>query len=476
MAEFGISMDRTKGDRTVTATEEPAPWSAALQDLRGSIKRSLGLIILLSLFGAAIGVGLKAISRGSASATAQLMLDPRGFQVLANDLTTGQYDANAAINFVESQMRLITSERVLTKVAEAEREIKRPADNATVSTNTENETSSRIVAYRKALKIDRAERSFIIDVTARAPDGEAAAWLANAVVKAYMEEDSLNRADAARRFTGLLTDRLDELRARLADSESKAEQLRIEKNLLGTNNGLVVEQQLNTAMAELANAQSRLMNAQGRFEQIEAAGNDPSMVATLDPTNQPPAIIALRERQTAARERLAELVQQLGDRHPQVLSARARLIETDRRVSGELGRIRAAARLDLQRARDEEAAARRTVDRLTSDLAAARKAQIQVRALEQEVEANRTLLASFETRSMETRELERINSTNSRIVSVARPPEPVNQQNAMIAWGLAGSLVGLFSAIGLIVLLQLFRFSAVGSTSLPTFTQHRRAA
>lgn len=408
-------------------------------------------------------------------ATAQIFIDPRGLQVFDNELTPRQQDSNTAINFVESQARIVTSQSVLSRVVDSERLTEDPEfngkggaswavallDRLGMARGGEESLESR---ERQALNslydrviVRRPERTFVIEVTVRAADPDKAARLANAVSHAYIDSQTAARADAARRATQSLTNRLDELRARVRSAEERAEAFRRQNGLVGTRTQLVSEQQLTDANTQLGQAQARVAEAQARHEQIQISLRSTSQAGALPEAVMSPTIAALRGQQAEARRRLADAQTEFGPRHPTVRNGQAQVADLDRAIADELGRIAQAARADLDRARAAEATQRRTVEQLTAQASSAGQAFVQLRELQREVDVNRNLLNTFLSRSRETSELERVDTSNARIITVAQPPRDRVFPPRGVVMAAAGFVAGAGLGIGLAILLALLK-------------------
>lgn len=407
--------------------------------------------------------------------TAQIFIDPRGLQVFDNELTPRQQDSNTAINFVESQARIVTSQSVLSRVVDSERLTEDPEFNGKGGASWAVALLDRLgmarggeesfeARERQALNslydrviVRRPERTFVIEVTVRAADPDKAARLANAVSHAYIDSQTAARADAARRATQSLTNRLDELRARVRSAEERAEAFRRQNGLVGTRTQLVSEQQLTDANTQLGQAQARVAEAQARHEQIQISLRSTSQAGALPEAVMSPTIAALRGQQAEARRRLADAQTEFGPRHPTVRNGQAQVADLDRAIADELGRIAQAARADLDRARAAEATQRRTVEQLTAQASSAGQAFVQLRELQREVDVNRNLLNTFLSRSRETSELERVDTSNARIITVAQPPRDRVFPPRGVVMAAAGFIVGAGLGIGLAILLALLR-------------------
>src|SRR5690554_3485961 len=64
-----------------------------------------GLFLIVAF--ACLGMLSRSVLPQTYRASAEIFIDPRGLQVFENELVNGQYDANAGVNYVESQMHVI---------------------------------------------------------------------------------------------------------------------------------------------------------------------------------------------------------------------------------------------------------------------------------------------------------------------------------------------------------------------------------
>jgi uncharacterized protein involved in exopolysaccharide biosynthesis len=434
-----VTQDADRSDRNAP---RPAPVAARQGglDIVGTLSRRWLLIAALGFAGAGAAYAASHMIAARFMSTAQIFIDPRGLQVLDNELTPRQQDSSTAINFVESQARIVTSQSVLARVVDSERLTQDPefvgggaswASRLLGKLGLGGQRTEESLEVRERLAytalydriiVRRPERTFIIEVTARANNAEKAARLANAVSNAYIDSQTAARAEAARRATLSLTNRLDELRERVKVSEERAEDFRRRNGLIGTRTQLVSEQQLTDANTQLGQAQARIAEAQARADQILQAMRPGGQANALPEAVASATIAALRGQQAEARRRLADASTEFGSRHPTVRNAQAQVSDLERAINEELGRIAASARADLQRARASEAAQRRTVEELTGQASNASQAFVQLRELQREVDVNRNLLNAFLSRSRETSELERVDTSNARIITVAQPP------------------------------------------------------
>jgi succinoglycan biosynthesis transport protein ExoP len=408
-----------------------------------------GLFLIVAF--ACLGMLSRSVLPQTYRASAEIFIDPRGLQVFENELVNGQYDANAGVNYVESQMHVILSGQVLNRAMQY---VEVGSNGGQVDTAALPEprglSSTELEALRRNISVSRAERSYIISVSARAHSPEGAARLANAVVQAYRNEDATSHTAIAARLTGNLESRLDQLRQRLAASEERAEAHRRQHNLVSTDQQLIVDQQLTAAVRARGEAEERLAAMRVRREQLIGAA--PSTIMALADVNDQARLSTLLDRLNAAREEQASLSTRLGSMHPTLRSVQGQVAELEQRIGAEISRLRDASAILLRQAEQEFNSATAAVERLTEQSGQARASSIELRTLEEQIRSDRELLASFETRSREMSEFARIDSTNIRVLSMAYAPEEGPSLMGVILWGIAGAVVAGLIGFAVVVL------------------------
>lgn len=367
----------------------------------GKVLRLLGRAIWIAA-AVGLGVGLGHIASGlvplNFKATTQLLIDPHGLRVFSNDLSPGTFDANAAINFVESQLGVIKSDRVLLRVVRNELaavdgrspvpdnfdDLEQPEGPATppaptISAEEEMRESRALSALKRSVSVTRAERSYIVEVSVENRDPEIAARQANGIAQAYRGEDTWARNLSTRRLAADLDNRVSTLRETLRQSEAKVDNYRLENNLLGDQEKLLMQQ--------LASLLSRRDVSTGEAAQLSATFGESF-----------PTLVGVREK----------------------------------------GRLLVAE-----------------VEQKKTEIVKARKAEVELRMIERETQSHRSILEAFETRAREAREFGRIDASNIRVISPARAPFGQQLDRNPKVWAFFGGLLGLVLAVFVIVLFAL---------------------
>jgi uncharacterized protein involved in exopolysaccharide biosynthesis/Mrp family chromosome partitioning ATPase len=426
-----------------------------------------------TIIAAALGCAIAAVVIGKSlspkfTATAQLYVDPRELQLVDRELTPRAQDVSGLSMVVESQARLITSNSVLFKVIQDTNldkdpefggESKGPLTSLLGLFGVELRFTAApkvdhtiaLDALIRHITIRKTERSFVVDVEVWSYDPAKAAMLANAIANAYLTESKSSQATAARRATSDLSGRLKELQQRLRNAENVLAVYKAQNNFVGTQDTLLSDQQLSAANQRLAAAHALTLDAQAKYDQIEASRRSATDPGATAETLQSPTIANLRAQYAEAKKRHAELAAELGPLHPAIKQAEKQVEDMRRTINEEVERFAQSAKNDLTRARDYEGSLNKALEaqkRQSTDLS---QASVRLRELERDVEASRDVYQSFLKRSRETEEQESLNTSAARIIGEATVPQRRTFPPAMSILAILGFMLGALGASGWIV-------------------------
>ena len=402
------------------------------------------------------------------SATAQLYVDPRELQLVDRELTPRSPDLSGLTMVVESQARLITSNNVLLQVIRDTHLDKDPefggdAKSLTSSLlglfgldshSAEDAKLSQMAALEalgRHINVKKTDRTFIVDIDVWSVDPAKAAMLANAVSNAYLAESKNSQAFAARRATTDLSGRLKELQERLRNAENTLAVYKAQNNFVGTQDTLISDQQLSASNQRLAAARALTLDAQAKLDQIEASRRASTDAGAIPEALQSQTIANLRAQYADARKRHAELISELGPRHPALRQVDQQVDDLRRTINEEIGRFAQSAKNDLTRARDYEAALNNALETQKRQSVQLSQASVRLRELERDVEASRDVYQSFLKRSRETEEQESLNTSSARIIGDATIPQRRTFPPAIKLLAMLGFMLGALAASAWIV-------------------------
>jgi succinoglycan biosynthesis transport protein ExoP len=251
-------------------------------------------------------------------------------------------------------------------------------------------------------------------------DPEKWARLANAIAVAYLDEQTFARTEVAQRATVSLSSRLAEQRERLRQAEEQSELYKAQHNIVGATGRFVDEQQLTELNNQLITARGRTAEANARYSR-RCSSSAPVAIAAQPPrpsSRTPWAVCA------------SNTVRSPGKKPTSPPSSNRAISMSSRPVpncaipssrSPRRSSVSPKPTQRLERARAKETALERNLEALKQGAKDTSLAFVKLRELEREVEASR---AVYELgRSRETREQERLDTTNARILVNARRRE-----------------------------------------------------
>jgi uncharacterized protein involved in exopolysaccharide biosynthesis/Mrp family chromosome partitioning ATPase len=370
------------------------------------------------------------------TATAQILIDPRDKQVVANDVNPSSIAADGGVTQVESQGSVLLSDTVLKRAVAATHLDADPEFNGSgllhalssgfswlsrspdAGAAEQAARARTLQTLRKQAHYNRADKALVLDlkVTARTP--VRAAEIANAIAAAYRDDQRESRAAAGRDASRELESRLGEMQADLAHKEAAVEDYRAAHKFVVSTGQLVSDQEINQATAQLSGAQKRVASLKAQLDQLRRNAGTEST-----PEAMSSAVMAkLRDREGALVEKLASAGRLLGPRHPDIASLQQSLVEVRGLIVKETQRLRQAAEADYARAYADEKALGAKLDGMKNKSLDDGKADVNLRELQRQAEASRTIYQAFLVRARETMEASNVDTTNARLITPAEPP------------------------------------------------------
>jgi len=438
---------------------EAAPGAVIdLRGIGGTLLRCWYLILLPMLLIGGLALAVVLVQPPRYESTAKVLLNPRGIQVLQNDLRPTNPTGDETGADVESQIQVAASANLLRKVI-AELNLTQVPDFAKPQPNPiarlfedlkglfvappagrpEDVMQTTLRTLQNALSVRRSEKSFVLDISVQTRDPDLSARVANAVAAAFVRETSEVRSETERRSGAELTGRLDQLRERLQKSEGEVAAYRRKIDLLNANGRPINEQQLAELTTQMMLTRVRVTEQAARLAAIKRmTGSGASPEALTEVTNSP-TVSALRTQYADATRVEAEARMNYGSRHPSLMAAEKQVQTLRQRIAEEVGRLSRAAENDYDRARAGEDALSRRIETFKREMNLSNDAQVRLRELERQAASDRTLYENFLNRAKDLEERQALRTGGDRIITQAVP-----------AIGLAGTSRGLIVLGGLV--------------------------
>lgn len=365
------------------------------------------------------------------SSVSEILIDPQDLQVVTNDVNPSRVPPDGGITMVESQVSVVQSTGVLLRAIEATKLTEDPEFNGqgglvsrllggllgSGSAETDR-TGKTLDALRRRLAVKRADKVLVLDVIVTAKSADKAAMLANAIAQAYLTDQASARAKMATDASDSITARLEEQRKRVQQAENAVEAYKSAHNMVMAAGNLVSDQELTEINTQLSAAQTRTAALKAQVDQLRRSGGAPDATSEAMRSS---VISSLRAQEATLVDQVSQLGTELGPRHPSMIAAQQQLRDTRALIARELGRIGAAAETDYERALANQQALEAKVAGMKSKSLDTDQASVKLRELQRDLEAVRSVYATYLQRAQETREQINVDSTNARIISKAMP-------------------------------------------------------
>ncbi len=319
-------------------------------------------------------------------------------------------------------------------------------------------------AFLSRLTVFPVVKSRVLQIEFVSEDPALAARGANTVAELYLAEQEDAKKNEAKAASAWLSQKIDELRAKVADADAKVEAFRADSGLLAGANGMTVPaQQLADINAQLAAARAaqaaaiakarslRAMLREGQLDEIPDAAKDESLRHYAEQRVALKAQIALESRT-------------LLPQHPRMKELNAELAGLD-------DEIRLAANKAVLALEDEAKLAGADVDSLGAAVAKQSKTvatgnvdDVQLRALELDAKTARDQLESYLQKYREAlaREADNAAPADARIIESASEPRTPTFPKKLPTLLLA-TLAGLLVSVGVVAAQALLADAAVAS-------------
>jgi polysaccharide biosynthesis transport protein len=375
-------------------------------------------------------------------ATIQILIGPADLRLVEKSVQPASPAADSNVMQVETETRILTSDRVLRRVVRRERltddpefqtrgggsrldgviDVLRSAIGKPVeTTKTADRELDALRLLQRNISAKRTERTYVVDLTVESTEPEKSARIANAIGAAYLDEQANARAEAARRATDSLSARLSEQRERVTHAEEQVEFYKARHNIVDAGGRFVDDQQLTDLNNQLTAARGRTAETKARYDQVLQLRRGGLDQGAIPEAIQSSTLGLLRDQYGTIARQEANLAAELGPRHPRVIEARAQLREAQQQIAGEVARIAEASRIDYERALANETALANNLTTFKQRAVDTGLASVKLRELEREAEANRAVYESFLVRAREIREQEHLDTANVRVLADAQP-------------------------------------------------------
>ena len=453
-----------------------------LKSLIGMVYRRFWLIVsgFLVVFLAVAYITFTATPVYKASTTIQLGANQENVIDLGSVL--GGIVANTAA--IDTEVMVISSKSLLSKVADRQKLIEDPEFNWTLVEYKPGLIDGLVTPIKKGLgmrtervdpyaglsaeereaaimesvvealsgrvNVSRVGTTYLLTVEVMSTSPETAARLANAVADQYRVQQLDTKLDATRRATEWLGERVSGLRDEVAEKENRVEIYRAQNGLDTAMGTTLAEQKIADLTKQKTQLDFDLSQARARYENMRRQIDSGTGVDGISEVLNSPLVARLKEQLSILRGRVAELETKLGPQHPELIGARNEVIDVERQMSAEVNRIAENLESEVKALQDQVNAIQGRLNQANAQLRGNSIASVRLRELERDAETSRVLYEEFIARSKETSVQDDLVQADAAILSAASvpgsPAAPKKKLNLLIG-AVLGAAIGAAMAI-----------------------------
>jgi len=332
-------------------------------------------------------------------------------------LTEDQEFVGSQIGLFGTIFRLI-SKPFLSQVANA---------NAPVSEDAlARRALGRFMGHRD---IKRVARTYVLDLSYTSLSPGKAAAVANAIGEAYILDQLESKFQATRRASSWLQDRVAELRVQAIAADRAVLEFKEQKNIVSMGGGigetsgrLLSEQQMVDLNAQLANARASVAESKARLDRIqEVMKQDVPDAAVADSLHS--AIIGtLRDKYLDYERRRAIYAERYGQNHLAVVNLRTQMVQLQRSMLDELGRLAESYKSDYEIAKAREISLEKSLSQSITGAQLTNRDRLGLQEIESRAKVYHAIHDSFLQRYMEMSQQQSFPITESRVITLASAP------------------------------------------------------
>ncbi|MCC7009059.1 MAG: polysaccharide biosynthesis tyrosine autokinase [Acidobacteria bacterium] len=281
-----------------------------------------------------------------------------------------------------------------------------------------------IDALLARLTISPVKTSRLVDVKVRAGDPKFAAGAANALAKAYIDQNLEIRISASKETTDWLTEQLSAQRERINTSEQALQKYRENNDAVSLEDRQnIVAQKLSDLNAMVTKAKGDRIAREAVYNQVLAIQKQEASLDTLPAILSNSYLQQLKADISRLQGDLSKRSQELGDRNPVIVELRTSIAAAEAKFRQELAKQVEAMGVEVDAARTLEHSLTQALEAQKTEVMDMNRTGITYSALEREVTTNRQIFDSLLARTREKGISGELKASDVRVIDPAQVPQ-----------------------------------------------------
>ncbi len=315
-----------------------------------------------------------------------------------------------------------------------------------------NKQSALVNRLLNNLTVEPVRNSRLVKIHYDSPDAALATRIVNSVATAYINLNLERRMDASSYAKTFLQDRLQQVQAKLEDSEkalvtfARAEQIiKPEEKDTGPS---VDAQVMQAFTGALAKAQEERIRIESVYNQMNAVGSQ-----GLPDVLENKVIQDLKSQKAKLEAEYQEGLKLYKPAYPKMLQIEGRIAEIQAKIEEEINNVKSAIKIRYDSAKAQESALNAKLQESKRNVLGVQDRSIQYNILKREVDTNRQLYEGLLQRLKEVGVAGGIGVNNISIVDKAEEPNKPFKPKFLLNL-LIGMFLGLFGGVALAFLFE----------------------
>ena len=301
--------------------------------------------------------------------------------------------------------------------------------------------------------VSRRGATYILSLKFTSENPAKAAKIANALANTYVVDQLEAKFNATKEANDWLSRRLDALRTQVEDSERAVVIYRTQNGLENAGGTTLNDQQLSELNAQLILARTDLAEKQAKYSRAKQILSGGGSIESVADVVQSQTISNLRGKEADLARQQADLSSKYGPRHPAILNIDAQRKDIQRQIGREVTRIVGSIQNEASISQSRVDSLQKSLNELRGTSGENNQALIQLRELEREADANKSVYESFLNRFKETSQQSDLQTSDARIISAATAPVGASSPKTSLIASVALFLSALVG-IGVALLLE----------------------
>ena len=324
----------------------------------------------------------------------------------------------------------------------------------TLSSEPLSEEDGIAAMIQANLAVKPVKNTKIVEISYSDKHPAMAKLVADAVVKAYMDEILDMKLTTSRYALQWMTAKAEDERKKLEVSENALQQYMRANDLVTVENKLAIyPQKLNDFSSQLSKAQAEKKSLEDVFNQIKAAGSNLSLLGNIPVFAENSVLKSLRDAIFKSRQNIKELSTKYGARHPIMVKANDELGELLNQQQSEINRVIATTKNSYELAKSQENNLQELLTTTKNDLLNLNEKFIQYSIMKRDVDSNRVVYEALTSSIKKEGATEQSQNVTVWVVQnaafPAAPSKPNKKRNLAL-----GLILGLMAGIGTAFLVE----------------------